>query len=69
MLNPSPLAVLEDHRPGTRPHIEVDSPRAAAADTNKPSSHRLVDGDQALGDVNCTAKEMPTGESATHTPI
>lgn len=50
--------LLEDH-PRPRADVKVDHPAAPDAKASEASSNRLVDGDQALGDVDSIAMEMP----------
>lgn len=52
------LPIAEDHRMACSTDVKVDHPRTVDTDTTEPSSQRLVERDQARGDVNCTPKQM-----------
>lgn len=53
-----PGLLLENH-PRPRALVKVDHPAAPDANAAEASSNRLVDGDQARGDVDSIAAEMP----------
>lgn len=64
-----PMSIVEDHGPSHSTIVDMDGPPAPATHATSTSSNRLIHRDQADGEVGCTAVEMVTPGSSTHSPV